>query len=75
MGRIVDWSPVQEITDGRRYDVRALNDGQEVGTAVPAWMARVIVTCLDCPSIVQEHGHAGWGPPPPPRGRLAILVS
>ena len=70
MGRIVDWSPVQEITGGLLYDVRALHDGEEVGTRVPAWVARLIAWNLDCPVIVRVHGYSSWGPPtvaPPPR--------
>jgi hypothetical protein len=43
--------PVAEITDGRNYDVTAA-DGEVVGEDVPAWIARVIVACLDRPPLV-----------------------
>lgn len=56
MSVIIDRSPVQEITDGRRYDVHAWSQhGEMIGEEVPAWVARVIVACLDVPAWVAVH--------------------
>ncbi|HEX3388831.1 MAG TPA: hypothetical protein VHT94_07320 [Streptosporangiaceae bacterium] len=50
---------VYEITDGRHYDVAALahagKPGEVIGEDIPAWVARVIVACLEGPVRVTVH--------------------
>jgi hypothetical protein len=55
------FSPVQEIANGREYDVTAA-DGEVIGTQVPAWVARVIAAC-DGPVLVRAYQCAGVSPP------------
>jgi hypothetical protein len=46
---------VAEITDGHLYDVASLTDGEVIGTAVPAWVARVIAATSEGLLIAQVH--------------------
>lgn len=46
---------VAEITDGRLYDVAAMQPPEVIGVAVPAWVARVITYCTEGYVLVQVH--------------------
>lgn len=47
-------SPVHEISDGWLYDVTGRADGEAIGQAVPAWVARLIACCDAAPVRVSR---------------------
>jgi hypothetical protein len=78
-GQLLPWPGcVSEITNGRVYDVASYTDREVIGTAVPAWCARVITATTPGQILVQVHNPDSplnrWFPPRVPAQRVRRAV-
>lgn len=67
-------SPVQEITNGRLYDVRDAGSREVIGERVPPWVARLIARCEQRVQV-RVHSYDPWPGVPAQRGPGAQAAS